>query len=221
MKKVLCASLGLLVSASILQAQTIAQWTFETSIPLTAGPFSPEIGSGSALGSHVGAAVFSSPVGNGSAHSFSANTWAVNDFWLFKVSTTGLSNVGLSWDQTSSGTGPRDFSLDYSLNGGSSWTTVNAYSVLLNGSPNGAWSSATNNAAFTFSPNLAGAVDNQASVWFRLINTDTISASGGIVAVTGTDRVDNFTVAAIPEPTSLSLMGGFGLLAWTVIRRRK
>jgi len=221
MKKLLYSSLGLLVTASILQAQTIAQWTFETSIPATAGPFSPEIGSGSALGSHAGAAVFSNPAGNGSPHSFSANTWAVGDSWQFQVSTLGFNNVGLSWDQTSSGTGPRDFSLDYSLNGGSSWTTVTAYSLLVNGAPNTAWNATTYNSAFTFSPTLAGALDNQASVWFRLIDVGTTSANGGTVAATGTDRVDNFIVAVIPEPTTLSLMGGFGLLAWTLIRRRK
>ena len=221
MKKLLSASLGFLVTASILQAQTIAQWTFETSIPVTAGPVSPEIGSGSATGSHVGAATFSSPAGNGSSHSFSANTWAVGDSWQFQVSTLGFNNVGLSWDQTSSNTGPKDYNLDYSLNSGLSWTTVSSYSVLANAAPN-AWSTATSVPAATFSPALAGAVDNQASVWFRLINTDTVSANGGTVAVAGTDRVDNFTVAvaAVPEPTSLSLLGGFGLLAWFVSRRR-
>lgn len=221
MKRLLCSCLGLLVAASLLQAQTIAQWTFETSVPATAGPFNPEVGSGSGLGWHASsAAVYSNPVGNGSAESFSANTWAVGDYWQFEVSTLGYNNVGLSWDQISSSTGPRDFSLDYSLNAGASWTTVIAYSVLVNAAPN-TWSSITYNPSSTFTPALAGAVDNQASVWFRLIDVSTISASGGTVATSGTDRVDNFTVAVIPEPTTLSLLSGFGLLALTLIRRRQ
>lgn len=220
MKKLLSASLGLLVTASILQAQTIAQWTFETSVPATAGPFAPEVGSGSASGSHAGAAVYSSPSGNGSTHSFSANTWAVGDFYLFEVNTLGFNNVGLSFDQASSNTGPRDYSLDYSLNSGLTWTTVTAYSVLANAAPNTTWTPGTYVPAYTFSPALPGAVDNQASVWFRLIDIDTTSANGGTVGTGGTDRVDNFTVA-VPEPTSLSLLGGFGLLAWQMIRRRK
>jgi hypothetical protein len=33
--------------------------------------------------------------------------------------------------------------------------------------------------------------------------------------------VDNMVITVIPEPTSLSLLGAFGLLALTVIRRRK
>jgi hypothetical protein len=221
MKKLLFSTLGLLVATSVVQAQTIAQWTFETSVPATAGPFNPEVGSGSASGIHAGAAVYSSPAGNGSSHSFSANTWAVGDSWRFEVSTLNFNNVGLSWDQTSSGTGPRDFNLDYSLNNGATWTTVLSYSVLANGgAPNASWNATTSSSAYTFTPDLAGVADNQASVWFRLINTDTVSASGGTVGSGGTDRIDN-VIVAVPEPTSLSLMGGFGLLAWALNRRRK
>src|SRR6266446_9928561 len=93
------------LGATSAQAQ-IAQWTFETSIPATAGPFAPEVGSGSASGLHAGAAVYSSPAGNGSAHSYSANTWAVGDYWQFQTSTLGFSGIALSWDQASSSTGP-------------------------------------------------------------------------------------------------------------------
>ena len=221
MNKLVSSALGLFITASVVQAQTIAQWTFETTVPATSGPFSPEVGAGSASGSHVGTATYSSPAGNGSSHSFSVNTWAVGDSWLFQVNTLGFQNVGLSWDQTSSNTGPRDYNLDYSLNNGSTWTTVLSYSVLANAAPNTPWTATAYNAAFTFTPTLAGAVDDQASVTFRLINTDTVSANGGVVAATGTDRVDNFTVGVVPEPTSLSLMGGFGLLAWVLGRRRK
>jgi hypothetical protein len=222
MKKPLYALLGLLITASILHAQTIAKWTFETSIPATAGPFAPEVGSGSALGWHSSsAAVYSNPAGNGSVESFSANTWSVGDYWQFEVSTLGFNNVGLSWDQTSSGTGPRDFSLEYSLDLGSSWTPVLSYSVLANASPNPVWNSSTYSPIYTFSPTLGGAVDNQASVWFRLADVSTVSANGSTVAAAGTDRVDNFTVGVIPEPASVSLMSSFGLLAWILIRRRK
>jgi hypothetical protein len=221
MNKLLTSALGLFVTASVLQAQTVAQWTFETTLPATSGPFSPEVGAGSASGSHVGAATFSTPAGNGSSHSFSANTWAVGDSWLFQVNTLGFHNVGLSFDQTSSNTGPRDYNLDYSLDNGSTWTTVLSYSVLANAAPNPTWNATTYNSIYTFTPSLGGAVDNQASVMFRLINTDTVSANGGTVAATGTDRVDNFTVGVIPEPTSLSLLAGFGLLAWALGRRRK
>ncbi len=228
MKKCLSISIGLLLTASVLQAQTtIAKWTFETSGPSITGTapsftgIAPEVGSGTASGVHASsAAVWSSPAGNGSVESFSVNNWAPGDYWQFEVSTVGYTGVGISWDQTSSSTGPRDFRLDYSLNLGSSWTTVTTYSPLVNGAPNAPWSSGTYNPVYTLSPSLAGAVDNQASVWFRLIDVSTIAENGGTVAATGTDRVDNFAVV-VPEPSTLSLLGGFVLLAWTTVRRRK
>jgi len=76
MKKLLIPALSTLVflaAAQATRADIIATWTFETSVPTTAGPFSPEVGSGSALGYHAsGSAVYSNPAGNGSLESFSS-----------------------------------------------------------------------------------------------------------------------------------------------------
>src|SRR5438105_15687052 len=93
------SALALVFSGAPSAQAQIAQWTFETSAPTTAGPIAPEVGSGSASGSHAGAAVYSSPAGNGSVHSYSANTWAVGDYWQFQTSTLGSSGISLSWDQ--------------------------------------------------------------------------------------------------------------------------
>src|SRR5271165_4431061 len=108
MKNTILLTSAALAFALSAQAQsTIADWTFETSQPATAGPFNPEVGAGSATGSHAGAAVYSTPAGNGSSHSFSANTWAVGDYYQYQVSTVGDSGtIYLSFDQTSSSTGP-------------------------------------------------------------------------------------------------------------------
>ena len=57
------------------------------------------------------------PAGNGSAHSFSSNVWAVGDYYQFQVSTLGQSQIGLVFDQTSSSTGPGNFKVQYSTNG--------------------------------------------------------------------------------------------------------
>ncbi len=93
MKKMLLPAVAALVAASSLQAHAdvIADWTFETSAPVTAGPFSPEIGAGSASGFHSGTTTYSSPVGNGSSHSFSSNGWSVGDYYQFQVSATNFS----------------------------------------------------------------------------------------------------------------------------------
>jgi hypothetical protein len=173
---------------------TIAQWTFEASLPATSGPFSPEAGSGSASGYHAGASTYSNPAGNGSAHSFSSNTWAVGDYYQFKASTTGFTGISVTWNQISSGTGPKDFSLLYSTDGTNFSSVIASYAVLANSTPN-TWSTATPTSTSSYSFDFSGitALDNQSTVYFRLRDLDTASAGGATVAPAGTDRVDNFT----------------------------
>ncbi len=195
-------------------ADTIASWTFESSVPAAAGPFAPEVGAGSALGSHLNAStVYSNPVGNGSAESFSSNFWSVGDYYQFTVSTLGYQDITISWDHTGSNTGPRDFELQYSTGG--PFSTLGSYVVT-----NDNWSSVTYNSLSTRNANFTGfsGFDNASSVTFRLVNSSTGSVNGGTVATGGTSRVDNFTVsgiAAIPEPSMLavSALVGLGLLA--------
>jgi len=210
----------------------VASWTFETSVP-TGSPgtgtwmtnIASEAGSGTASGFHVGAATYSNPVGNGSANSFSANAWAVGDFFQFVVSTIGYTGIGVSFDQTSSATGPGRFTLAWSTDG-TSFTPVIAatdYTVNENAFPN-SWNSTTANSLFSHAYDLSSvtALDNSPAIYFRLVNSSTISAGGGTVNPTaGTSRVDNFTVAVVPEPSTVALTVLGGLLGLGVLRRRR
>jgi len=216
----------LLAVAAAVQADVIAGWTFETSFAAITGSstdltgLSPETGAGTASSHHATASTFSSPAGNGSAKSFSSNTWAVGDYYQFQVATTALQGIAISWDQTSSNTGPRDFTLQYSTDG-SSFSDFASYSVLANGAPNTPWSATSaRNAAFTLSYDLSAitGLDNQATVYFRLADNSTVSANAGVVAAGGTDRVDNVTVSTVPEPLTASLLLVGGLMG--LIRRR-
>jgi hypothetical protein len=206
--------------ASNVFATTIAQWTFETSQPATAGPFTPEAGVNAALsqastnttaGANVG--TISSPAGNGSSHSFSSNGWDVPEYFQFKTSTLGFASLGLTFDETGSNTGPRDFRVDTSTDG-SSFTPGPTYSILANAAPNNVWSAATPHPEFGFSFSLPTALENQATAYVRLVNTDTVSANGGTVGSGGTNRIDNVTISgtlAVPEPASAALMVMAGL----------
>jgi hypothetical protein len=214
------ASLFLAGAVLPVSAVTISQWTFETSVPATAGDHLAEggVAPGWARGSHAGATTYSNPLGNGSAESFSSTVWAVGDYYEFQVSTIGFADISLSWDQTSSATGPRDFRLSYSTDG-STFTPFSDYRVLLNGAPNLAWNSTTGDPdySFSFDLNTVETIENVASVYFRLIDQSTTSASGGTVGSGGADRVDNFTVSGTAVTTAVPDSLPFGFTAATLL----
>lgn len=215
--------LGLAVIATASQAVTIANWTYEVSIPTTAGPHAAEFGTGLSTGIHAsGSTVYSNPVGNGSVESFSSNFWSVGDSYQFQFSTLGLSNINFAWDQTSSNTGPRDFQMQLS-NDGSFFTNFGSvYVVLANASPNPVWNATTSSPIYSYSVDLSSAtgLNNQAQVWIRLTQASTVSANGATVATAGTSRVDNALASgqAVPEPATMAALG-LGVAA--LLRRRK
>ena len=199
---------------------SIADWTFETSQPAgtesAIGPFNPETGAGSASGLHASSATaYSSPAGNGSAHSFSSNTWAVGDYYQFEVSTAGFGSITMQYDQTSSTTGPGNFLLEYSTTGTTgSFTAIGTQTTVIPNSATsatvpgaGAWSSTgTENAAYTFTPNLSSvqsAISNQSTLYLRLVDNSTLTANDVAtnpqgttpVAASGTDRIDNVIIS--------------------------
>lgn len=197
------------------QAQVIARWTFETSIPTTSGPLSPEVGAGTATSNTGG--TFSNPAGWGSAESWSSNGWAAGEFFQFEVSTVARSNIAVSWQQAGSNTGPRDFILEYSTDG-VSFTNFASYAVNLN-----TWNGTLAPAADVYSYDLSSitALNNDASIFFRLNVTGTTAINLGTIAGAGTGRVDNFEVSAIPEPSTWALIGlGSAFMLWNIRRRR-
>jgi hypothetical protein len=178
--------------------QTLAaKWTFETSVPDIAGPHAPEQGAGSARGFHAEPSTYSNPSGNGSAESFSSTNWEIGDFYEFQISTEGYQDISISFDQTSSNTGPKDFGIFYSTTGVGDFTDTGLmYTVLANAAPNPTWSSGSPHAEFSFAFDLSSisALDDQAAMFLRLVDLSTVSANGGVVQTGGTSRVDNFSI---------------------------
>ena len=198
--------------------QAISQWTFEKNTPpdlndSASGPsVNADFGNGTAGGIHASAATdWTTPAGNGSANSFASNEWVIGDSYTFALSTVGFSDIFVTFDQMRSGTGPNIFNIQYSVDGGGSFTAFDSYSVdEANWNPSFRTS---NSYVFDFS-NIT-ALDNNPTVAFRLLNTTTTAQPAGVA------QIDNFFVSAgaptfpaIPEPSTSALIGAaLGLLA--------
>lgn len=107
------------------------------------------------------------------------------------------------WD----GTPSPAYSVEYSLNGGSSWTTASNIGT----------SGVLDNTAF-----------GNSSDWSTF--SQAISSSSGLAAnqfivrfsATGGERimVDNFSYTVVPEPTAAMLLAGAGVMFWVSRRKR-
>jgi hypothetical protein len=170
---------------------------------------------------------WTSPVGNGNLKSLSANTWQVDDYFRFTVNTQFITIIKLTFDQTSSSTGPKDFKLQYSLDG-NNFTDITTYTVPFNTNTNTdySWGSTNYQSASTLSFDLSSIteINDLNSVQFRLTNTSTSALLGGTIQTGGTSRVDNFTMFGnmdIPLPLNIISFSGktFGSqnrLQWTL-----
>jgi hypothetical protein len=202
-------------------AITLVQWTFESNPPAdlisgTTGGIPADFGAGSIIGSHVDSFTeWTTPDGNGSGNSLSATRWAANDYFEFQISTVSFFGIQVTWEQTRNATGPGSFKLTYSIDG-SSFVDISTYTV---SSVN--WSSGSPAAGSSFGANLSSiaAINDNSSVYFRLIATEAGSDSAG------TSQIDDFIVSVIPEPAEWGLicaagmLGVCGLRAWQQRRR--
>jgi hypothetical protein len=215
--KGLFITLMLLFFSSIIYAQTIALWTFEDSQPLSSGPYNPEVGAGTASGIHSGTTTFNNPAGNGSQSSFRADNWSEGDYFQFEVSTLGYEEVTLSFDQTSSNTGPQTFEIQVSTDG-INFTTLTSYAVT-----NNTWNSSGPNAGSSYSFNLSG-MGNESTLIIRLAVADGSTAvNGGAIGGSGTSRIDNVRITGSqPLPVTMSSFSaikqnGKNILTWDVL----
>jgi len=188
---------------------SLANWTFETSSPSNFGPYAPEVGTQTATAQvrcvHASSSTsYAANQGNGSAKSFWSNTWAVGDYYEFRISTLGLSGLQLSFDQTSSGGGPRDFKISYSTNGGASFSDLRTYAVPVSAGAAIVWYPSPVNPASSLSFDLSsfGALNNQSSLILRLVCTSSTSLSGGSLSGSGSSRVDNVLVTGFSTDTT-------------------
>jgi len=229
MKSIVSLTAGAIAVALVSSADgaMIAGWSITTAFPTGTGNVPTgntySVGAadqgdqtaGSSLSSYhlLAAATYTSPAGNGSLYAFSSNNWSAGDYYEARVSTSNYANISVSWDQARSSTGPSSFELIFSIDGGSSWTTVTNYTVLQSGgggSP-ATWSTTVYSALYSSSQALAGAEDaSLLIVRFR----STVSA-----AATGSNRIDNVVISGdlVPAPGAVALLAVAGLVS----RRRR
>jgi len=214
-KITMLACLGAIVplaSFNTARGATIANWTFETSIPTTAGPLAPEIGSGTATAVHADAtASYTNPSGNGSAESWNSNRWAIGDYYQFQVSTVGQSGIVFSWDQTRSSSGPgqpapnnANFTFQYSTDG-TNFTSADYLVPVVD------WT-ATTSPPYVQDLSSVTALNNQPTVYFRLTAIQSPQNTGG------QSRVDNVIVSTVPEAGCAAMLLSLAVAA--VLRRR-
>jgi len=165
------------------------------------------------------AATYTAPAGNGSQFSFSGNNWSPDDYYQVVLPTSGWTNLTLTWDQARSSTGPLSFALQMSTDG-SSFTQLTTYSVLQSGGGGapGTWTSGSYNPIYTSTFSLPVTAEDQATLYLRFTNV-----TGTASAPTGSNRIDNISIMAVPEPTAMALSGaaGAGVVGAQWVRRRR
>lgn len=222
---------GLLLAPIPGRALTLADWTFEdlgSSIPAGTN-FSQNAtsGSGSLLVSHASSsASYTRATGNGSTYSLNSNGWAINDYFQFSTSTLNSNAIQLSWDQTGSATGPKNFRLSTSIDN-TTFTPFLDYAVLLNGAPNSSWNTTGYQSNFTRSVNLSGvtSLNNRNMIYLRLAVLDNAAINAGGILGAGTSRIDNVRITGSPIPAAvpvpLPLLGAAAALAQSRRLRRR
>jgi hypothetical protein len=214
-KLVAMAAFAALSTGATLNAATIAAWDFEGigDTPAASG-IAASTGTGSA-GTNSGGTL-SSPAGFGSTDSYSSNGWSAGEYFEFTTSSLGYESIELGFAHTGSNTGPANFAVQYSTDG-TTFTQLGTYTVTNDSWDTNVTPAASVKGSFLFPE----ALDNDASIYFRLAVVGTTSINGGTIASTGTSRVDSVVISgtsAVPEPTTFGLLGAAGLMA---LRRRR
>lgn len=174
------------VSGSVTPNVTVVGWDFEDSNQTSDSGINANNNRLITTNS-TGTIVYNVAGGNTSAAAISNSDWnggADSKFWQISFATTGMSNLKLSSAQRSSNTGPRDFKVQYSLDG-SSWNDVSLASITV---ANNWTTGVLNNVA------LPSACNNQTLVYLRWIMTSNTSVNLGSVANTGTNSIDDIVI---------------------------
>ena len=108
-------------------------------------------------------------------------------YWLAELSSEGFSNIKASWGMRSSGTGPRDFKLQYSVDG-ATWHDANAAAFTVGNGLNIA------DPASQYNKTLPNGADGNSTLWIRWLLSGEASANGNTIASAGSNSINNIII---------------------------
>ncbi|HYE58377.1 MAG TPA: putative Ig domain-containing protein, partial [Rhodothermales bacterium] len=185
--------------------KALVKWLFDDQNLVADGGTAPNVTR--VFGFNTTPGAYASGVMGSGTFSPSATGWANGAgvrYWQADVTTTGYEGIRISFYQCSSNAGPRDFKLQYSIDGGP-WTDV----------PNGIVPTLTTglgSGGKLRDFKLPVALANKALVSIRWIMTSNTSVGGGTVTDAGTSRIDDVVIEGQPMP-STNQIGEADLLA--------
>ena len=226
------ATAGAICSIGLAAPVTVVQWTFEGDVS------TPSTGSGTA--SLIGGTTATFAAGNSGGRGWNTSSYRPQGTdsgtagVQFLFSTSGVQDVTLSFDHRSSGTGSRWAQVDYTLDAGANWVTgfwdnggglsphdtfytfnVDFTSVsAANNNPNFGVRIVSIFSPLAFDQNATLADFAAGTAYMRANSQASFTPGGGVgtgdYGTGGTWRFDNVTVTAVPEPSSLAVLGLIG-----------
>ncbi|MBD1426476.1 DUF5689 domain-containing protein [Sphingobacterium arenae] len=131
--------------------------------------------------------------------SYNVNSWGTGRYWIMdNVSTLGItSSLSLQFEavsvsSTGSGGGPRDFAVEYSLDG-ENWSRIANYQITGQIAANQVQNVTAGLKMFTYK--LPNELLNKPNIKIRLMNINNTSVNGGNIAIPGsTSRLGHFSI---------------------------
>lgn len=201
--KNLFTSLFLFVIYVSFSQTTLVSWNFSDSNATADGGTSPNLTkviSTNSTGAISYPTSTSGTCGGGYILNSGWDNGANSKYWTFGFVSTSYNTLSINHSHRSSGTGPRDFKVMYSVTSASSGFLDVA----------GASYSVVGTTCTDFSFSLPADCDDLSNVWIRIIMTSNTSQAGGTVASGGTNGLDNISItAAISLPINLTQFNAF------------
>ncbi len=183
--------LSLLVSTSLQSQVLIAKWTFPTGNPtdsLADGGLAVNLSMG--IHTEGGTSSIDFSKNGATTKSAQATGWdngSMTKSWVIHFNTVGYDNLNISSKQQSGGNnpGPRDYVVQYRIGSSGIWADVpNSTIVTAND-----WNTGVINDV-----PLPVECNNQPVVYLRWVMTTNTNSSGGTVAASGIDKIDDIYI---------------------------